>query len=96
MDEDLKKETADYLEQWKANGGETAFFACAHCSEILEVPKPMQNLVTAKGFWDSTKICTECGLLNHVCVYPDGKTKVKKVADYHYSAKEGQEGKKKK
>ena len=51
----------------------------ATCTKKIETPQPTLQMCSSKGFWDSLTQCPKCKKLNFVCVYPSGKTTVKRL-----------------
>jgi len=58
-----------------SQGGKMTQYTCNHCEKKIPTIQPDEKLVSAKGYWDSVTTCPECGELNFVCVWTDGKTK---------------------
>ena len=74
-----KQKMVVYLKSWKKAGHKVTTWICPCCGKKNETAQPENSMVTLKGFWDSAKICYECGDLAFVRVYPSGKTKAFKL-----------------
>jgi len=72
-----RKDRANFLKKWKANGKKTTFYTCLHCLRAVETIQPNKNEVSSKRYWDSLSLCPHCQGLNFVKVYPSGKTNVR-------------------
>ena len=70
----LRVATADINSRWKARGKKLTSYDCQHCWESIVVRQPDPDDVGDKGCWDSLTLCTQCGGLNFVLTYPDGRT----------------------
>ena len=76
---ELVEVNEQYLVNWRKDGGRVTTYICGHCKKSIRTPQPKKADCGPKGFWDSLELCTECGKLNFVAVYPSGKTEVKKL-----------------
>ena len=74
---ELRRNSARYVEEWKAKGGKVTNYCCSHCHNSVDTPRPAKDDVDSRGYWNSLMACPHCGSMNHVCVYPSGKTTVK-------------------
>lgn len=70
----LQQDNKTYLEAWVSEGRKLTTYDCNHCGKKIKTPQPEKKQVSGKGYWDSCKTCSECGKLNFVAVYPNGKT----------------------
>ena len=75
----IKTSRKIYIKKWKASGNYTTFYICQHCTKKIETPQPTLQMCSSKRFWDSLTQCPKCKKLNFVCVYPSGKTTVKRL-----------------
>ena len=64
---------------WIEMGHKLTSYQCPHCRRMVQTRQPKKSMVSEKGYWDSARICLNCGELAFVCVYPSGKTSVKKM-----------------
>ncbi len=71
---ELQKTMHEYHQKILKNGGALTYYFCHHCAEMIPTVQPTEDLVTGKGYWDSVTTCTNCGDMNFVAVYPDGRT----------------------
>ena len=71
---ELNEENKKRLAQWVKDGNKITTYKCQHCEKNIETCQPKKSMVTSKGFWDSATICTNCGKISFVRVYPSGKT----------------------
>ena len=74
-----KKKYEQYLKRWVKDGKKLTSYVCPHCLKGVATPQPTEDLVSSKGYWDSVKVCVNCGKLSFLKVYPNGKTKVTKL-----------------
>jgi hypothetical protein len=70
----IKDSCYKMLVQWAISGKKLGVYKCKHCKNDIPCRIPDKKDVSSKGFWDSTTICLECGNLNFVKEYPNGKT----------------------
>ena len=77
-----KKENQQILSQykkWEEAGNKMTTYFCNHCKKQISTKQPNKKMTGSEGYWDSVTICLECGKLNFVIVYPNGKTKSKEI-----------------
>lgn len=67
------------LGAWVEAGHKITSYLCPHCKQMVQLRQPKKSMVSNKGYWDSARTCLHCGELAFVCVFPNGKTKVKKM-----------------
>lgn len=75
----LNKANKIRLERWLKEGNKITTYNCLYCKKDIETAQPKKNMVGSKGFWDSAMICTNCGKISFVRVYPNGKTEVFRI-----------------
>lgn len=75
----LKSFHGKVMKNWEDGGNKISYYICSHCRERIKTRRPGKLMVTAKGYWDSVKVCPLCGKYDFVLVYPSGKTVVKKI-----------------
>lgn len=51
-------------------------WTCCHCESELVTPKPTEDCVSSKGYWDGMKSCYHCGEQSFVRTWPDGTVEV--------------------
>lgn len=74
--ERLRDAAAAFNARWKASGRKLTQYTCPCCKAEITVRQPRKSDVGQKGCWDSMTVCTACGELNYVAVWPDGRTQV--------------------
>jgi hypothetical protein len=67
----------DYLGCNVRKGKELTTWQCPHCQKHNLTVQPTEDLVSAKGYWDSLTECVHCAALSFVLVWPTGKTEVR-------------------
>lgn len=72
----VKAQSAEYNYRWVLGGKKLTRYICPHCGNSVETPRPRKIDVSSKGYWDSAKTCVECGEVNFLKVWPDGKTSI--------------------
>lgn len=78
----LRGVMARYHAGWKAGGGKLTSWYCGHCKKRNTCRRPKPSDVDRKGYWDATTICTHCGGLSFVCVYPNGAAPARKMDEF--------------
>jgi hypothetical protein len=71
---ELRKQSTEFMERWKAAGKKVASYFCPHCQTQQETIRPTRKEVGSKGHWDGLKTCVKCGKGAMVQVFPNGKT----------------------
>jgi hypothetical protein len=81
----LREQVTAFLDRWKARGRKTCFWKCDRCGNENETRQPNPDDVDDRGSWDSCTQCIDCGALNFVRVYPDGRavTKAEQIATFN-------------
>jgi hypothetical protein len=65
----------EIMRVWVKNGGKITKYKCNHCKSKIDCIRPTKDLISKnKKYWDNVKICSNCGKLNFVKIYPNGKT----------------------
>lgn len=71
----IKNGANELMVSWAMQGKKIGSYKCNHCKKDIPCRIPNEEDVSSKGYWDSTAICLECGELNFVAKYPNGKTR---------------------
>lgn len=71
--EELQEQNKKFNDNWKAQGKKTTTYKCPCCKKDIEVRQPNKTDVSSKGYWDSAKICVQCGEVSFVIVRTNGK-----------------------
>lgn len=69
-----KKQVMEMYADWVKRGKKLTTYFCNHCKYFIVTNQPAKNDVGSKGYWDSATECLNCGKLNFVVTYPNGKT----------------------
>lgn len=75
----LKSDCERMHKNWLKRGKRLTTYHCNHCNDDIITTRPQKSDTGSKGYWDSATICYECGGMNFVAVWPDGKTKSVKM-----------------
>jgi hypothetical protein len=67
----------EYMGRHVRDGKDLTVWQCPHCEKHNLTVQPTDDLVSAKGYWDSVTECVHCPAMSFVLVWPNGKTKVK-------------------
>jgi hypothetical protein len=70
----IKEAVETSNQRWKEKGGKLTMWHCAFHNGLIETRQPSVDDVTEKGYWDSAKICPNCGEASFVTLFPNGKT----------------------
>lgn len=79
--EDIAASAKQHVESWKQSGKKTTHYNCPYCKSTIEVCQPGRGDVSSKGYWDTAKICIECGEVSFLVTWPNGKTKAVKIGE---------------
>ena len=70
----IKESHERRIARWKEDGHKVTKYQCNGCKKMIDECQPDKDSVSGKGYWDSATICVECGYINFVQTFPNGKT----------------------
>ena len=69
----LRLIASDFQSRCRASGKPMSTYDCQHCFQPNKVRTPDADAVGKRGCVGGLTMCSECGELNYVVAYPDGK-----------------------
>ena len=72
--EKLRDQVKVFHDKWVSRGGQLTKYKCNHCSQLIDINQPTKKQLGGRKCGGSAMICTNCGDVNFVLTYPDGKT----------------------